>query len=162
MEGHSLLPFMAGEVTIRDVALFGYFGGAVNVTDGRHTYFRYPPDIATQEIYQYTLMPTHIDSHFTPEELMGARMAEPFAFTKGAPLMRIPVIERSPFYDMYGPGALLESETVLFDLETDPGQTDSDPRRRGRGPAFGRDARTSWSPTPARPRRWRASGSAAA
>ena len=123
VEGHSLLPFMAGEATIRDVALFGYFGGAVNVTDGRYTYFRYPPDLKTQEIYQYTLMPTHIDSHFTPEELMGARMAEPFAFTKGAPLMRIPVIERSPFYDMYGPGALLESETVLFNLETDPGQT---------------------------------------
>ena len=56
---------------LREGALFGYFGGAVNVTDGRYTYHRYPPDLRTQEIYQYTVMPTHIWSPFTPEELKG-------------------------------------------------------------------------------------------
>ncbi len=32
------------------------------------------------------------------------------------------MIERSPMFDNYGPGALLESETRLYDLAADPGQ----------------------------------------
>jgi hypothetical protein len=43
-------------------------------------------------------------------------------FTKGAPVLKIPVIERSPMFDNYGPGALIESETRLYDLADDPGQ----------------------------------------
>ena len=42
--------------------------------------------------------------------------------TKGVPLLRVPVIERSPMYANYGPGALLDRETVLFDLQNDPEQ----------------------------------------
>jgi arylsulfatase A-like enzyme len=121
MEGHNLLP-MAGPVPRREAAIFGYFGGAVNVTDGRYTYHRFPADLRRQEIYQYTVMPTHIYALFTPEELAAASLAEPFAFTKGAKLLRVPVIERSPMYNNYGPGAFIESDTRLYDLETDPGQ----------------------------------------
>ena len=121
MEGYSLLSMTAGEKR-RDGALFGYFGGAVNIADGRYTYHRYPADLARQEIYQYTLMPTHIFAPFTPEELADAGISDPFAFTKGARLLKVPVIERSPMYNNYGPGALLESDTRLYDLQEDPGQ----------------------------------------
>jgi len=121
MEGYPLTSMMAGEQR-REGALFGYFGGAVNLADGRYTYHRFPEDIARQEIYQYTLMPTHIFSPFTPEELAEANIADPFSFTKGARLLKVPVIERSPMYNNYGPGALLESDTRLYDLEKDPGQ----------------------------------------
>jgi arylsulfatase A-like enzyme len=106
----------------REAILYGYFGGAVNVTDGHYTYHRYPPDLRTQEIYQYTVMPTHISMPFTPEELAGMRLAGPLPFTKGAKVMQVPVLERSPFQPKYGPGALLEDETRLYDLRTDPGQ----------------------------------------
>ena len=34
----------------------------------------------------------------------------------------MPVIERSPLFDRYGPGGLLEDETRLYDLAADPGQ----------------------------------------
>ena len=118
----SLLPLLDGAASAREAALFGYFGGAINVTDGRYTYHRYPPDLQAQVINQYTLMPTHIFSFFTPEELAAAELTGPMAFTKGAPLLKVPVTDRSPMYDVYGPGALLEDETRLFDLETDPGQ----------------------------------------
>ena len=67
-------------------------------------------------------MPTHICEPFSPEELAGASLAEPFAFTKGASCCKVPVIERSPMYNNYGPGALIESDTRLYDLDTDPGQ----------------------------------------
>jgi len=106
----------------REAMLFGYFGGAVNVTDGRFTYHRYPPDLKRQEIYQYTVMPTHIASLFSPEELAGARLAGPLPFTKGARVMQLPVLERSAFQEKYGPGCLLEDETRLYDLVADPGQ----------------------------------------
>jgi hypothetical protein len=106
----------------REAVIFGYFGGAVNVTDGLTSYHRYPADVAAQEIYQYTLMPTHITARFTPDELRGARLAEPFGWTKQVPLLRVPVTERSPMYYNYGPGCLLEDETRLYDLAADPGQ----------------------------------------
>jgi arylsulfatase A-like enzyme len=121
MEGLSLLDAAQGNGA-REGALFGYFGGAVNVTDGRFTYHRYPTDLRSQEIYQYTLMPTHIFQPFSTEELSQASLAEPFPFTKGAKLLKVPVIERSPFYNVYGPGALLENATRLYDLMADPGQ----------------------------------------
>jgi arylsulfatase A-like enzyme len=122
MEGHSLLQLLEVDRALRRGALFGYFGGAVNVTDGHYTYHRFPPDPRSQELYQYTLMPTHIWERFTPEELAGASLTGSFKFTKGVPVLKVPVIERSPMFDNYGPGALLESETRLYDLADDPGQ----------------------------------------
>lgn len=122
MQGRSLLPLVEADGAHREAALFGYFGGAVNVTDGRRTYHRYPADLRRQEIYQYTLMPTHLWDRFTPEELRTATLAPPFPFTKEVPLLKVPVIETSPMYGNYGPGALLEDTTRLYDLEADPGQ----------------------------------------
>jgi len=121
MEGHSLFSMTAGEKR-REGALFGYFGGAVNIADGRYTYHRFPADLSRQEIYQYTLMPTHIFAPFSPEELADAGIADPFVFSKGARLLKVPVTQRSPMYANYGPGALLESDTRLYDLQEDPGQ----------------------------------------
>jgi hypothetical protein len=120
-EGFSLSG-MADGTERRKGALFGYFGGAVNVTDGRHTYHRFPEDLSKQALYQYTLVPTHIFSPFTPAELADIELSPPLSFTKGASLLKVPVIDRSPMYNNYGPGSLLESETRLYDLATDPGQ----------------------------------------
>lgn len=106
----------------REAVIFGYFGGAVNVTDGLTSYHRYPADVARQEIYQYTLMPTHITTLFSCEELRETTLAAPFGWTKGVPLLKVPVTERSPMYHNYGPGCLLEDETRLYDLVADPGQ----------------------------------------
>ncbi|WP_374426160.1 sulfatase [Paracoccus sp. (in: a-proteobacteria)] len=106
----------------REAMIFGYFGGAVNVTDGRTSYHRFPDSIPDQEIYQYTLMPTHITERFTPDELRAATLAPPFDWMKDVPVLKVPVIHRSPMYNNYGPGCLLESDTRLYDLARDPGQ----------------------------------------
>ncbi|MBS7701004.1 MULTISPECIES: sulfatase [unclassified Chelatococcus] len=121
MEGRSLLAAARG-MQLREAALFGYFGGAVNVADGRYTYHRFPADLNNQEIYQYTLMPTHIFSPFSTEELSQASLSNGFPFTKGAKVLKVPVTDRSPMYNVYGPGALIENGTRLYDLVTDPGQ----------------------------------------
>jgi arylsulfatase A-like enzyme len=122
MQAHSLLQHLDGDKPAREAVLFGYFGGAVNLADGRYTYHRYPADLRTQEIYQYTLMPTHIWARFTPEELAPATLAPAMPFTKGVPLLKVKVIDTSPFYSTYGPGCLLEDETRLYDIQRDPGQ----------------------------------------
>lgn len=118
----------------REAMIFGYFGGAVNVTDGQTSYHRFPDSIPDQEIYQYTLMPTHITERFTPEELRAATLAPPFDWTKDVPVLKVPVIDRSPMYMNYGPGCLLESDTRLYDLIRDPAQENplNDPAREAR------------------------------
>ncbi|MES0884526.1 sulfatase [Roseibium sp. SCP14] len=118
----SLLPMLDGAPSAYDAILYGYFGGAVNITDGRYTYHRYPPDLKTQEIYQYTLMPTHIYEPFAIKELQEATLAEPFVFTKGAPLLRVPVKPGTAMSGAYGPDCFIEDDTRLYDLLTDPGQ----------------------------------------
>lgn len=122
MQAGSLLPLMDGKPSQRHAALYGYFGGAVNITDGRYTYHRYPPNLTDQALHQYTLMPTHIFDFFSPAELADATLEPALTFTKGAPLLKVPVTKRSPMYDVYGPGALLENTTRLYDLKADPGQ----------------------------------------
>lgn len=122
MQGKSLLPLLKKEQNLREAALFGYFGGAINSTDGRYTYHRYPENPRDQKVYQYTLMPTHIWDRFSVEELQSISLASPFEFTKGVQTMKIPMINTSPMFNNYGPGSLLESETRLYDLIADPGQ----------------------------------------
>ncbi len=71
-EGISMLT----EEADREALIFGYFGGAVNVTDGRRTYHRFPVDLKNQEIYQYTVMPTHIFAMFTPRNWRRRRLRD--------------------------------------------------------------------------------------
>ena len=114
MQGIPLGDVVAADAPTRDAVLFGVHGGHVNITDGRYVYMRGPDDPTQNEpLYEYTLMPTHIRYRFDVEELQDIELAEPFSFTKGCRTMKVesrPSDERPPRY------------TMLFDLETDPGQ----------------------------------------
>ena len=122
MASPSLRPMLTGQGSPHDALIYGFFGGAVNLTDGRHSYHRYPADLARQEVYQYTLMPTHIFDFFHPEELTQARLTPPTPFSRNMPLLRLPVSSKSALYNTYGPGCLIEDDTRLYDLVRDPGQ----------------------------------------
>jgi len=122
VRGRSLLPCLAGEQELREVAVFGMFGGPIGATDGRFAYYLFPDDLLAPGLYEYTLMPTHLMTRFTPEELRTAALAEPFDFTKGAPVLRydaLPDAMRAPMHDFRGFGNV---GTVLFDLARDPRQ----------------------------------------
>ncbi|MEM7535156.1 MAG: hypothetical protein AAF639_23470 [Chloroflexota bacterium] len=87
--------------------------GHVNCTDGRYVYMRCPVS-ENKPLFEYTVMPTHIRFMFTVEELQTMELAEPFTFTKGCRTMRLEAyhwVDPVPF------------GTLLFDLETDPHQT---------------------------------------
>jgi arylsulfatase A-like enzyme len=113
MQGLPLGATVAKDTPVREAALFGVHGGHVNVTDGRYVYMRPPANPDNKPLYEYTLMPTHIRSHFTVDEMRTAELAEPFGFTKGVRPLKIearPWIKAHPF------------GTLLFDLEADPRQ----------------------------------------
>ncbi|WP_255956007.1 sulfatase [Streptomyces odontomachi] len=115
MQGRPLRGVLADDTPIREAGLFGIFGGHVNVTDGRYVYMRACADESNTPMYEHTLMPTRMRGRFTPGELAGATLAEPFPFTKGVPTLRVPGRSR------LNPWAF---GTLLFDLATDPEQTE--------------------------------------
>lgn len=121
--GRSMLPLLADpDATHRAAAIFGYFGGAVNVTDGRHSYFRYPGNLADTDLFQYTLMPAHLSKPFTRAEFEGAELVHDLPFARGWPVLKLRVSADSPWYGLHGPAAFADTQTVLHDIADDPGQ----------------------------------------
>lgn len=114
MLGRPLRETVASDVPVREAGLFGVFGGHVSVTDGRYVYMRACADPANTPLFEHTLMPTHMRSRFEPAEFEQVELMAGFSFTKGAPVMRM------PGWTMRGPS---EFGTLLYDLQTDPGQT---------------------------------------
>lgn len=124
-EGHSLVPVLADDQSIREAALYGMFGAGTNITDGRFTYFRYPEDMARQQLYEYTLMPMHQKSFFPLDVLRNSELVNEFRFTQGVPVLKVPG-RRNEGGQSVGHvgqgGAYEDTTTVLYDLAVDPGQ----------------------------------------
>jgi arylsulfatase A-like enzyme len=116
MEGRALRQTILDDTPVRQAGLFGLHGAQVNVTDGRHVYMRAPTSTKNQLLYEYTHMPTHMRRTFNVKEMRTAKMAGPFSFTKGCPVMRI---------DSgwgWGAGDSPVFKNWLFDVRNDPGQ----------------------------------------
>ena len=114
MQGIPLGEVLAADAPTRDAALFGVHGGHVNITDGRYVYMRGPEDpLQNEPLYEYTLMPNHMRHRFTAAELQDFELAEPFSFTKGCRTLKVASRQTDNPPPRY---------TLLFDLESDPGQ----------------------------------------
>ncbi|MDD3251339.1 MAG: sulfatase-like hydrolase/transferase [Lachnospiraceae bacterium] len=114
MQGHNLEETIRSDRSVREYAMYGVFSGHVNLTDGHYTYMRAAVPGREHDVHNYTLMTTHMNTRFGPEELAQAVLREPFSFTKGCPVLKIKTREK---YPVCGFG------TLLYDLEKDPGQT---------------------------------------
>ena len=112
MQGRPLWNTYAENRPIHRAVLFGYYGAAIHVTDGRYVYARAPRD--NQQNYEYTLMPTNLKSRFPVSQLAEAKLSQGFGFTKGARVLKIP--SRSNYIKFHPP------IDMLFHLEEDPGQ----------------------------------------
>ena len=122
VRGLSLMPALAGGPLERDGVAFGMFGGPTGVTDGRYACYLYPEDLMASGLAEYTLMPMHLHTLFSAEEIRSAALAAPFNFTKGMPVMRIDALRdarRIPIHDGVG---FEDVGTKLFDLVADPAQ----------------------------------------
>lgn len=118
----SLLPLLNNITTIHDDIVLGMFAGPVCVVDKRYSYFLYPDDITGENLYIYTLMPTHMTKHFDMSELQNTELAGPFDFTKGAQVLKVRL---DPSNNQLGQDghALGNAHTALYDLISDPEQT---------------------------------------
>jgi arylsulfatase A-like enzyme len=116
MLGKGLANTVADDTPVRQAAIFGLHGAHVNVTDGRYVYMRGPAGQHNGPLYQYTLMPTHMNSMFSPKELQHIELAGPFSFTKGCPVMKI------GHGGQWVTRRAIAFPTTLFDLQHDPQQ----------------------------------------
>lgn len=110
-DGRDLTPVIEDDTPVREGALFGTFGTHVNVTDGKAVLMRAPVSQTNGPLYNYTLMPMHMDSMFSLPELRNPQISrEPFA--------PVPVLKykADSYINAYWYGDL------LFDLEQDPDQ----------------------------------------
>lgn len=117
MQGIPLRQTLADNSPVRDAALFGVHGGHVNLTDGRYIYMRAPSDVSNAPLFNYTLMPTHMNTHFSDDELTQTELVPSFSFTRDMPLLKTP----SAASDKLRKNAL-DRGTLLYDLENDPAQ----------------------------------------
>lgn len=126
MQGKPLKQVIINDTKIHDAILYGIHGGHINCTDGRYVYMRAPVTANNTPLYEYTLMPTHMRSMFSTDELQNIVLAEPFSFTKACRTMRI-----ASHGDLAGDA--YHFGTMLFDLENDPQQENPirDPQLEG-------------------------------
>lgn len=124
VEGASLTATLASDAKVREAAIFGMFGAATNIVDGRYAYFRYPDDMTAHELYEYTLMPMRQKALFEKSDLRDATLTDTFRFTDGVPVLKLPARRNAADQPCghAGQGFYRETETVLYDLEQDPGQ----------------------------------------
>ncbi len=113
VQGSILDGVIENDTPNREYAMYGVFSGHVNITDGRYTYMRAPQPEKGDEVYNYTLMPTHMNARFSPAELKDAELVKPFSFTKECPVLKI------KSKDKYNVGRF---GTRLYDLQNDPEQ----------------------------------------
>lgn len=122
MQGHQIAPLLEQEANVREAALFGVMGGQVNVTDGRYVYMRGNQTQDNQPLFDYTLMPTHMNSLFSPQELQHWEKVSGFSFMKGCEVMQIPTRTHKALLSEDTPMGRGRTATLLFDVVQDPAQ----------------------------------------
>ena len=125
VQGKAIDGIVRDDTPNREYAMYGVFSGHVNVTDGHYAYMRAARPELKDEVYNYTLVPHHMNKRFSAAELRDATLAEPFSFTKGCRTLKVKSKDR---YNVARFG------DRLYDLEADPGEVSpiSDPEVEGR------------------------------
>lgn len=115
MQGRNLQNIVEKNEVNHDNILFGFHEGHTNLTDGEWVYMKAP--VENDNLYNYTLMPAHMRSRYSPEELKNISLHEPFSFTKGVQPLKVKANE--------GMNNPLNFGTKLFNLVDDPKQNES-------------------------------------
>ena len=106
----------------KEYALYGYHGMAMNITDGRHTYFR-APNADNWPCYEYTCIPTTIRKYLGKGVEDKIEMGRFFKRTL-YPLYRVPTHTPS-IIDNVECGLKEVEETKLFNIEKDYAQLEN-------------------------------------
>ena len=82
MQGEPLARTILNDEPVREAALYGVMGGQVNVTDGQYVYMRGNVTEDNAPLFEYTLMPTHMNSLFSVRELSDWESSRTFRLQK--------------------------------------------------------------------------------
>jgi len=119
VHGRSLRPALEGEDGRAD-GIFGYFGKATNVTDGRYVYMRNPVNADGGPLHAYTAMPGGFRHWVSRKENDMMEMGRYFGHTYNMPLYKIPSVGEIP---RSLPGEeTYQARHQLFDVLNDPHQ----------------------------------------
>jgi arylsulfatase A-like enzyme len=121
LHGKSLRSCIERQEKVREDGLFGYFGRATNITDGRYVYMRMPVNDDAGPLHAYTAMPVGGLNYWYPRSTHEKmEMGRYFGHTYNLPMYKIPQTGAAP---RALPGE--ESYTarhLLFDNQNDPRQ----------------------------------------
>lgn len=118
LKSHSrrLMPILLGNSDkVRDWAIYGYFGQAINVTDGTHTYHVAPDE--SVPVYNYSTMYINPVAFFFPGYVPQEVESGKFLPFTDATVWKYPV-KVPPEFAFFKKGY----ETELYDVENDPWQ----------------------------------------
>lgn len=123
IHGQSLIPVIEGKGKARTCVLYGIFGKAINIFDGRYTYLRAPRN-GNKPLYMYTAVPIDNKVYFSRKRVSDISRIETGKFLKWTdyPMYRIPAvtIKNAPGYALcFNHMRPWELEDYLFDLEKD-------------------------------------------
>lgn len=121
VHGRSLRPSVERGEPVRQDGIFGYFGNATNITDGRHVYMRMPVNEGAGPLHAYTAMPVGgLNSWFPRSQHDRMEMGRYFGHTYNMPLYKIPsggsIPRALPGQPSY------RGRHLLYDLVNDPAQ----------------------------------------
>lgn len=114
VKGKSLLSCIEKQTPSKEQIIYGWFGRAVNVYDGRYTYFRAPKDAENQPCYQYCGIPSTLGKYLGTEHAGEIQTGRFLPYTD-YPVYKIPAREES---DWWGDLAFVRN-SLLFDLQND-------------------------------------------
>lgn len=117
VKGRDLSEMILRHTPSREAVIYGWFGRAVNVYDGRYTYFRAPARPDNKPCYQYCAVPTTLCRFFGEEYAMEMEMGRFLPHTR-YPVYRIPVHNET---DCMGDLSFIR-DSCLCDLEQDYAQ----------------------------------------
>ena len=80
MQGQPLRQVIEDDAPVRQAGLFGIHGGHVNCTDGRYVYMRGSATEENAPLFEYTLMPTHMDHMFKSMNCAISSLPSPSSF----------------------------------------------------------------------------------
>lgn len=119
VQGVSWQPIFEEEPRNKPFALYGAHGITVNITDGRHTYFRSPNE-ENQPLFEYAGIPTTI-RHYLGEADPASIQTGRFLARTDYPVFKVP-IKRAAILDGLPDVSEYTKDSLLFDLKQDPHQ----------------------------------------
>jgi hypothetical protein len=120
VQGKSLRRALEGE-TLREDAIFGYFGLALNITDGHYVYMRNPVNEDLGPLHAYTAMPVGgLNRWYPRSDYERVEMGRYFGHTYNLPLYKFPATGQVSRH--HEGEASYIGRHLLFDIRADPQQ----------------------------------------